>query len=196
MMFSFSFPGCDGSVSPPEAIDCGHPPGGTWRSYHKVSAVCFVGMHLILRFIPSLWQLELSVGSWKISDNWLLIASACCCCRPLPQEEMKNIIFNVFGEDMSTGVVTQVKYTMIFIIIWVFVIRLNYRCTLNSSAVMLVPEQTVPLTVQCCEHFAIIYFKGVNQFRDCNSVLWTFCHLFLLKESVNFATETMTANVT
>lgn len=27
--------------------------------------------------------------------------------RPLPQEDMKNIIFNVFGEDMSTGVVTQ-----------------------------------------------------------------------------------------
>ena len=170
MMFSFSFPGCDGSVSPPEAIDCGHPPGGTWRSYHKVSAVCFVGMHLTLRFIPSLWQLELSVGSWKISDNWLLIASACCCCcRPLPQEEMKNIIFNVFGEDMSTGVVTQVNYTMIFIIIWVFVIRLNYRCTLNSSAVMLVPDQTVPLTVQCCEHL----------------LPW-----FILKEWTNFATAT------
>jgi len=33
----------------------------------------------------------------------------CSCCRPLPQEEMKNIIFNVFGEDMSTGVVTQVR---------------------------------------------------------------------------------------
>lgn len=30
--------------------------------------------------------------------------------RPLPQEDMKNIIFNVFGEDMSTGVVTQVKF--------------------------------------------------------------------------------------
>lgn len=27
--------------------------------------------------------------------------------RPLPPDEMKNIIFNVFGEDMSTGVVTQ-----------------------------------------------------------------------------------------
>lgn len=44
-------------------------------------------------------------------DNLLCLRS---CCRPLPQEEMKNIIFNVFGEDMSTGVVTQVKYTVIF----------------------------------------------------------------------------------
>ena len=29
--------------------------------------------------------------------------------RPLPPDEMKNIIFSVFGEDMSTGVVTQVN---------------------------------------------------------------------------------------
>jgi len=42
-------------------------------------------------------------------DNLLCLRS---CCRPLPQEEMKNIIFNVFGEDMSTGVVTQVKHTV------------------------------------------------------------------------------------
>ena len=46
-------------------------------------------------------------------DNmWYL---RCSCCRPLPQEEMKNIIFNVFGEDMSTGVVTQVKCTSVII---------------------------------------------------------------------------------
>lgn len=32
-----------------------------------------------------------------------------CLCRPLPPDEMKNIIFSVFGEDMSTGVVTQVN---------------------------------------------------------------------------------------
>ena len=39
------------------------------------------------------------------------VLSGICMCffRPLPPDEMKNIIFNVFGEDMSTGVVTQVR---------------------------------------------------------------------------------------
>lgn len=37
------------------------------------------------------------------------MAAFMCFFRPLPPDEMKNIIFNVFGEDMSTGVVTQVR---------------------------------------------------------------------------------------
>ena len=49
-----------------------------------------------------------------------------CLCRPLPPDEMKNIIFSVFGEDMSTGVVTQVnsvcshKYAIAFLSFFFF----------------------------------------------------------------------------
>ena len=39
--------------------------------------------------------------------------SSFICRRPLPPDEMKNIIFSVFGEDMSTGVVTQVNIQVI-----------------------------------------------------------------------------------
>ena len=47
-------------------------------------------------------------------------------CRPLPPDEMKNIIFSVFGEDMSTGVVTQVnsvcshKYAIVYLSFFFF----------------------------------------------------------------------------
>ena len=95
MVVFFSLPGCHGSVSSSETIDCGYPSRWTWRSHHKVSAVVLVGILFFLIFFLSVH-----------CDNMPCLR---CCCRPLPQEEMKNIIFNVFGEDMSTGVVTQVK---------------------------------------------------------------------------------------
>lgn len=49
--FVYSLPGCDGSVSSPEAIDCGHPPGGTRRGYHKVSPVRLHFSHLSSQFV-------------------------------------------------------------------------------------------------------------------------------------------------
>ena len=68
-----------------------------------------------------------------------------CLCRPLPPDEMKNIIFSVFGEDMSTGVVTQVnsvcshKYAIAYrSFFW------GGRITCNEMIEFIADEQTSP----------------------------------------------------
>ncbi|XP_078369919.1 phosphorylase b kinase regulatory subunit alpha, liver isoform-like isoform X2 [Oculina patagonica] len=85
--------------------------------------------------------------------------------RPLPQEEMKNIIFNVFGEDMSTGVVTQELLVYLGIFVRTEPSLFNEMLRLRVGLIIEVMVAELARSLDCSGEDAAEYFMNLSPFE-------------------------------
>ncbi|KAJ7372040.1 Phosphorylase b kinase regulatory subunit alpha [Desmophyllum pertusum] len=85
--------------------------------------------------------------------------------RPLPQEEMKNIIFNVFGEDMSTGVVTQELLVYLGIFVRTEPSLFNEMLRLRVGLIIEVMVAELARSLDCSGEDAAEFFMNLSPFE-------------------------------
>lgn len=85
--------------------------------------------------------------------------------RPLPPDEMKNIIFNVFGEDMSTGVVTQELLVYLGIFVRIEPSLFNEMLRLRVGLIIEVMVAELARSLDCSGEDAAEYFMNLSPFE-------------------------------
>ncbi|CAH3142471.1 unnamed protein product, partial [Porites evermanni] len=85
--------------------------------------------------------------------------------RPLPPDEMKNIIFSVFGEDMSTGVVTQELLVYLGIFVRTEPSLFNEMLRLRVGLIIEVMVAELARSLDCSGEDAAEYFMNLSPFE-------------------------------